>query len=202
MRVLDRSFCSIPGNGWCLPFWRLALLLDLGEDALGLVVDAVRARGHLAITLDFLLAAHVAGLAAISALVATCPCCVSAPHPCDPPSLGVALLVAVVHVVRVEHAGGHGGRHGRAAVGAHAAEDARRVHERRPAVEAVGRIHGGDQRRCRGRGARAGASGEGRMRIVAIGASTRGSSGVLFADASAETLSRGCPGVTLKSPRR
>lgn len=50
----------------CLPLWRLALLLDLGEDALGLVVLAVCALGHLAVALDLLLAAHVARLQPVS----------------------------------------------------------------------------------------------------------------------------------------
>ena len=48
------------------PFRRLAFLFHLCEYALCLVVLAVRARGHLAITLDLLLSAHVAGLCPVS----------------------------------------------------------------------------------------------------------------------------------------
>lgn len=48
------------------PFRRLTLLLDLCEDAFRLVVLAVGARGHLAVALDLLLAAHVARLQAVS----------------------------------------------------------------------------------------------------------------------------------------
>lgn len=44
------------------PFGRLALLFHLGEDALGLVVLAVGASGHLAVTFDFLFATHVTRL--------------------------------------------------------------------------------------------------------------------------------------------
>lgn len=44
-----------------LPFWRVPLLLYLSEDTLGLVVFAMGAFGHLSITLDLLLPAHVAG---------------------------------------------------------------------------------------------------------------------------------------------
>jgi hypothetical protein len=48
------------------PFRRLTLLLDLCEDALCLIVLAVCARRHLAITLDLLLSAHIAGLCPVS----------------------------------------------------------------------------------------------------------------------------------------
>lgn len=44
------------------PFWRVPLLLDLGEDTFGLVVDAVCACWQLAVALDLLLPAHVASL--------------------------------------------------------------------------------------------------------------------------------------------
>jgi len=43
------------------PFGRIAFLLDLGEDALGLVVLAMGAFGHFAVALDLLLTTHVAG---------------------------------------------------------------------------------------------------------------------------------------------
>lgn len=46
-----------------VPLGRIALLLDLGEDAVGFVIDAVRASRKLAVALDLLLSAHVAGLA-------------------------------------------------------------------------------------------------------------------------------------------
>ena len=49
-----------------LPFRRISLLLDLGEDTLGLVVDAMRTRRHLPVTFDLLLSAHVASLQRIS----------------------------------------------------------------------------------------------------------------------------------------
>jgi hypothetical protein len=45
-----------------IPFGRIPLLLNLCEDAFCLVVDAVRALGHLAVALDLLLPAHIAGL--------------------------------------------------------------------------------------------------------------------------------------------
>lgn len=45
-----------------VPFGGIALLLDLGEDAVGLVIDAVRAGWQLAVALDLLLPAHVTGL--------------------------------------------------------------------------------------------------------------------------------------------
>jgi hypothetical protein len=45
-----------------LPFRRISLLLDLGEDALRLVVDAMRTRRHLPVTFDLLLSAHIASL--------------------------------------------------------------------------------------------------------------------------------------------
>jgi hypothetical protein len=50
------------------PFRRLALLLDLCEDAFCLVVQAMCARGHLAVTLDLLLSAHIAGLLLVSTI--------------------------------------------------------------------------------------------------------------------------------------
>jgi hypothetical protein len=53
---LTRDF----GSG--LPLGRIALLLDLGEDAFCLVVLAMGARGHLPIALDFLLSTHIASL--------------------------------------------------------------------------------------------------------------------------------------------
>jgi hypothetical protein len=46
-----------------LPFWRRTLLLDLSEDAFGLVIDALGAGGELAVALDLLLPTHVASLA-------------------------------------------------------------------------------------------------------------------------------------------
>lgn len=45
-----------------IPFRGIALLLHLRKNTLRLVIDAMRALGHLAITLDLLLAAHVTGL--------------------------------------------------------------------------------------------------------------------------------------------
>ena len=48
------------------PFRRLALLLDLCEDAFCLVVLAMCTGGHLAVTLDLLLSAHIAGLLLVS----------------------------------------------------------------------------------------------------------------------------------------
>ena len=45
-----------------VPLGRIALLLDLGEDAVGFVIDAMRASRKLAVALDLLLSAHVAGL--------------------------------------------------------------------------------------------------------------------------------------------
>lgn len=54
----------VADDGEHSPFGRVPLLLDLGEDAVRLVVDAVRAGRQLAIALDLLLPAHVAGLSA------------------------------------------------------------------------------------------------------------------------------------------
>ena len=48
------------------PFRRLALLLDLCEDAFCLVILAMCTRGQLAVTLDLFLAAHIAGLRPVS----------------------------------------------------------------------------------------------------------------------------------------
>ena len=56
---LGEPFCHV---GVDAPFGRIPLLLHLREDALGLVVLAVRACRHLAVTLDLLLPAHVARL--------------------------------------------------------------------------------------------------------------------------------------------
>lgn len=53
------------GRGGPLPFRRTPLLLDLGENAVGLVVDAVGAGGQFPVALDLLFAAHVAGLFAV-----------------------------------------------------------------------------------------------------------------------------------------
>jgi hypothetical protein len=45
-----------------IPFRRSTLLLNLREDTLGLIVDTVSTRRHLAITLDLFLPAHITGL--------------------------------------------------------------------------------------------------------------------------------------------
>ena len=44
------------------PFRGISLLLNLCENAIGLVVDTVGARGKFAIALDFLLPTHIASL--------------------------------------------------------------------------------------------------------------------------------------------
>lgn len=49
-----------------IPLWRIAFLLDLGEDALGLVIDTVGTGGHLAIAFNLLFPTHVAGLYEVS----------------------------------------------------------------------------------------------------------------------------------------
>lgn len=46
----------------CIPFWWVALLLDLGEIAFRLVVTAVGALGHFTIALDLFLPTHIASL--------------------------------------------------------------------------------------------------------------------------------------------
>lgn len=51
-----------PGGVEDIPFGRRTLLLYLSKDTFGLVVDTVRTRRHLAVTLDLLLPAHVASL--------------------------------------------------------------------------------------------------------------------------------------------
>lgn len=45
-----------------VPFWRIPLLLHLSEHTIGLVVDTMRALGHLAITLYLLFPTHIASL--------------------------------------------------------------------------------------------------------------------------------------------
>ena len=54
-------------RGHHIPLGRVSLFLHLGEDAVGLVVDAVCAGGELAVALDLLLPAHVTGLQSRSA---------------------------------------------------------------------------------------------------------------------------------------
>lgn len=49
-------------KGKYVPFGRIALLLHLGEDAFGLVIDTMATFWHLAVAFDLFLAAHVAGL--------------------------------------------------------------------------------------------------------------------------------------------
>lgn len=49
-----------------LPFRGISFLLDLGEDTLRLVVDAMRTSWHLSVTFNFLLSAHIAGLQPVS----------------------------------------------------------------------------------------------------------------------------------------
>lgn len=56
-----------------IPLGWVPLLLDLREDAFGLVVDAVRAGGELAVALDLFLPAHVTGLAGRSASASLVP---------------------------------------------------------------------------------------------------------------------------------
>ena len=63
MRISLKSVTSIVD---AIPFGWVALLLDLSEYALSLVIDAVRACRHLPITFYFFLTAHVAGLKSIN----------------------------------------------------------------------------------------------------------------------------------------
>ena len=133
------------GTSEYLPFWRLTLLLDLGENALGLVVLAMCARGHLAVTLDLLLPAHVARLQ-----LSVGPNNIDGHmYPCNAPPLWVAAAVVVVHVIMCKHIAS---RHLRGIKSA-AAEDARwwRVHHGRTrGIEAICRgIHGVEVSRCR-----------------------------------------------------
>jgi hypothetical protein len=44
------------------PFRGISFLLDLGKDTIRLIVDTVRALGHLAVALDLFLPAHIASL--------------------------------------------------------------------------------------------------------------------------------------------
>lgn len=75
-----------------IPLGRIPLLLDLCENALRLVIDAVCARGHLPIAFDLLLPTHIAGLRYIS----LDPCAPGSEisYPRDPPPLG---LIALFH---------------------------------------------------------------------------------------------------------
>lgn len=45
-----------------IPFWRIPFFFHLCENTIGLVVDTMRTLGHLAVTFDLLLPAHVASL--------------------------------------------------------------------------------------------------------------------------------------------
>ena len=45
-----------------IPFRRTSLLFDLREDAIRLIINAMRTRRELSITLDFLLPTHIASL--------------------------------------------------------------------------------------------------------------------------------------------
>jgi hypothetical protein len=81
-----------------LPFGRIALLLNLCEDTLGLVVDAMAAFGHLAVALDLLFPAHVTSLVCLS----ECRPPVherTATHPRDAPALGVILIQPAIGIV-------------------------------------------------------------------------------------------------------
>jgi hypothetical protein len=65
LRMISPRCCTVAAIADA-PFRRLALLLHLCEYALCLVVLAMRTRRHLAITLDLLLSAHIAGLCPVS----------------------------------------------------------------------------------------------------------------------------------------
>lgn len=65
LHMISLKYCTVVAIA-DTPFRRLTLLLHLREYALCLVVLAMRARGHLAITLDLLLSAHIAGLHFVS----------------------------------------------------------------------------------------------------------------------------------------
>ena len=45
-----------------VPFGRIALLLNLSEDTLGLVIDTMATFGHFAVAFDLFLATHIARL--------------------------------------------------------------------------------------------------------------------------------------------
>jgi hypothetical protein len=82
------------------PFGRIPLFLDLGENAFGFVVDAVCAGWELAIALDLLFAAHIAGLgsrAAESGRIVSRGFCEKdarrETHPSDAPPLGIVGVI-------------------------------------------------------------------------------------------------------------
>lgn len=90
-----------------LPFWRVAFLFHLRKHTVRLVIDAVRALGHFAVTLDLLLPAHIASLQR-ERLVrrtsrhfrrhgATAPATGHSTHPRDPPSFRIITIVAQAH---------------------------------------------------------------------------------------------------------
>lgn len=45
-----------------IPFWRIALFLDGGENTFGLIINAMRTLGHLSVAFNLLLATHITSL--------------------------------------------------------------------------------------------------------------------------------------------
>ena len=113
-----------------VPFGRIPLLLDLSEDAIGLVVDAVRALGHFPVALDLLLPAHIARLKHKHTDQRRRGSSRNrGPYPSDAPALGIVTIIAhaayqsVVEVMSVHH------RRNRRAIGVVCSEDLRRLIE-------------------------------------------------------------------------
>ena len=78
-----------------VPFRRVSFLFDLGENALGLIIDAMGACWHFSIALYLLFSAHIAGLPQTSALLLSFECR-GCTHSCDSPPLRVILIVTAI----------------------------------------------------------------------------------------------------------
>jgi hypothetical protein len=122
-----------------IPLRGLALLLSLCENTFGLVVGTLCARRRLAVALDLLLAAHVAGLTKESELLACPYCSVHGPavllresNPWSPSYFGYPSPLRVLgiieeHVGIGEHMRGHVGRHVLKAITAKTSKELRRM---------------------------------------------------------------------------
>ena len=135
-----------------LPFRRIALLLDLSEYALRLVILAVRTSRHLAVAFDLLLPAHVAGLECdISSCSPSHPTS-QVPYSRNSSSLWVSMVCPIIQPVAAEVVAEHSRRdcvrrYRRSIDGIAAKHAARIIVERRgskvidPAWVRDGRLH-------------------------------------------------------------
>ena len=77
----------------CRPFGWISFLLDLGEVAFGLVVQAMSACRRLAVAFDLLLPAHVACLEIGVSIGPEDEACLCKGYLCDPPPLGFSTAI-------------------------------------------------------------------------------------------------------------